>query len=580
MHLLRLSPSLQRVLLLPYIALVLGLSLVIGVFSYRSGSQSVEEVARHLLAETVQRIGISVQQQLGTAALVLGAAMPEGVPLPADLRGEQRSLIERFWTAASLNRDLNNYVYYGSRDGLAFGLLRRAAGEAELRIKWDPADHRRLYRLAGPRAAPVANGVEPTLFDPRLRPWYVQAAQARGDTWTPVYIDFGTHDLVLTRARGLRSADGSLQGVVATDVSLHQLNNLVHSLDISPHGLAFIVEPDGKLVASSKGANLIVDRHIGPQRFNAKDDPDPLVRETYKQLVRRLNAGDSALPGGTFHFDSAMGQAMHVAYSWVRDDAGLAWLTVVAVPSSDFMGDLGRNVLHTVLVALLAVVVAILLGVYIGTWILADIARLSSAAKRIGQGQFDVPLHIGRRDEIGQLAAALENMQAELGTDRLTGLSNRTALEGHLQRVILSPPAAVEFALLFIDLNGFKAINDTYGHEVGDLVLVEVAGRLRDTVRSSDLVARLGGDEFVIVLWRTGNAAQVAQVRDKLERHLGAPLATLREHVGERQVRVGAAVGVAIYPQDGDSIEGLLKHADKGMYRDKQRHKAYAQESS
>lgn len=75
-------------------------------------------------------------------------------------------------------------------------------------------------------------------------------------------------------------------------------------------------------------------------------------------------------------------------------------------------------------------------------------------------------------------------------------------------------------------------------------------------------------------------AAQVAQVRDKLERHLGAPLATLREHVGERQVRVGAAVGVAIYPQDGDSIEGLLKHADKGMYRDKQRHKAYAQESS
>lgn len=71
MHLLRLSPSLQRVLLLPYIALVLGLSLVIGVFSYRSGSQSVEEVARHLLTETVQRIGISVQQQLGTAALRL-----------------------------------------------------------------------------------------------------------------------------------------------------------------------------------------------------------------------------------------------------------------------------------------------------------------------------------------------------------------------------------------------------------------------------------------------------------------------------------------------------------------------------
>ncbi|MCY1279419.1 putative signaling protein [compost metagenome] len=126
------------------------------------------------------------------------------------------------------------------------------------------------------------------------------------------------------------------------------------------------------------------------------------------------------------------------------------------------------------------------------------------------------------------------------------------------------------FALLFIDLNRFKAINDTYGHDAGDLALVEAAQRLREAVRLGDLVARLGGDEFVIVLWRTSSSEAVRQVCNKLIARLSRPLTSLAHIAGEREISVGAAVGVAIYPRDGTDADSLLKRADLNMYQEKQ----------
>ncbi|MHC8286506.1 diguanylate cyclase domain-containing protein [Pseudomonas sp. XS1P51] len=575
MPLLHLSSSLQRVLLLPYIFLVLVLSLVIGLFSYQSGSQTVEVVSQHLVQEIGERISLTVHQHLSSAAVVLDAAFPENMPAPANIRENQQPLIERFWVATSLS-DLNHFVYYGNRQGLSFGLLRLTPEEVELRIKPGPSEHRRIYRLSGMFGKPELSKVEESNFAPRERPWYGATMLTSKDVWTPVYIDFVTRDLVLTRAHSVLSQSGEREGVVATDVFLSMLNTFVRRLDISPNGLAFIIEPDGMLIASSRGTNVISDRYIGPQRLNAKDDPEPLVRDTYEQLRKRLLAGGPVQQAGTFRFESSTGETVHAAFNWIKDDAGLAWLTVVAVPRNDFMGDLTDNVIRTVLVALFAVIIAVLVGLYIGNWILGDITRLSIAASKIGRGQLDVKVRINRRDEIGQLARALENMQIELGTDRLTGLSNRTSLMRRMTLAILQRQQGTEvgpgqgFTLLFIDLNRFKAINDIYGHEAGDQALIEVAERLRESVRQGDLVARLGGDEFVIILWRTASREVVEQIRGKLEQLLGAPLTRLAHLAGSREVIVGAAIGVALYPENGEDAESLLKYADQRMYHDKQ----------
>ena len=166
------------------------------------------------------------------------------------------------------------------------------------------------------------------------------------------------------------------------------------------------------------------------------------------------------------------------------------------------------------------------------------------------------------RDRTQQFLARIEELAH---TDPLTGLPNRRRLADQVQTAIWSARAGADtLALLFVDLDGFKAVNDSFGHAAGDELLQEVARTLRGRLRRSDLLARLGGDEFLVAL--TGldpatAASEAQRVADELAEAVGAPV-SLRDGV----VRVGASVGVAVYPADGEEFEELLHSADLGMY--------------
>ena len=122
------------------------------------------------------------------------------------------------------------------------------------------------------------------------------------------------------------------------------------------------------------------------------------------------------------------------------------------------------------------------------------------------------------------------------------------------------------FSLIYLDLNAFKPINDTYGHEAGDVVLQVVAKRLLNCVRTSDSVARLGGDEFAILLPGCGSAVDVERLVGRIRQAVGAPIG-----FGDLSLRVGASIGVAHYRNDGHSREDMMQEADARMYEDKQR---------
>lgn len=146
--------------------------------------------------------------------------------------------------------------------------------------------------------------------------------------------------------------------------------------------------------------------------------------------------------------------------------------------------------------------------------------------------------------------------------DRLTGLANRSFFLSMLDHTLsLSQRNGTLSSLLYIDLDGFKAANDTFGHDVGDLVLKETAEVLKANVRRSDFVARLGGDEFVCILSEVGNAQDSGEVASQIIRALH-----LMNNVGGKNVRIGASIGISTYPNDSMSAEGLIKCADTAMY--------------
>lgn len=155
-------------------------------------------------------------------------------------------------------------------------------------------------------------------------------------------------------------------------------------------------------------------------------------------------------------------------------------------------------------------------------------------------------------------------------SDHLTGLPNRSSFERRVEEAIQRARAESQrLALIFIDLNGFKLINDTYGHDAGDQVLVALGRRMTRSLRANDTVARIGGDEFVALLNDIGDRAAAERVVAKVRSALSDPVAILASDDNSAIVPVSASIGLAVYPDDGQDYLSLLRAADGAMYHNK-----------
>ncbi|TXR58033.1 putative bifunctional diguanylate cyclase/phosphodiesterase [Quadrisphaera setariae] len=166
---------------------------------------------------------------------------------------------------------------------------------------------------------------------------------------------------------------------------------------------------------------------------------------------------------------------------------------------------------------------------------------------------------------LGEMAGLSRSLEHQATHDPLTGLANRASSGTRLAEALTAARGARRsLGLLFVDLDGFKAVNDTHGHRAGDEVLRTVAGRLRSCVRSGDVVGRLGGDEFVVVLVDVADESELLACAQRVVDHLGAPLSA-----GGQQVALGASVGVAFTADGSTAPEVLLHEADTAAYRAK-----------
>ena len=235
---------------------------------------------------------------------------------------------------------------------------------------------------------------------------------------------------------------------------------------------------------------------------------------------------------------------------------------------------LNVNLLLLSALALFAIAVGF---VFFQRTVLTPLSQLTSAMKAVAKGEGHARLpnvnSIEARDLVEAFAHMRRNVherQIELRHqtlhDALTGLPNRVLLKDRLQQAILGGEREINanFCLLMIDLDRFKEINDTLGHQAGDLVLCEIGKRLTKLLRKSDTVARLGGDEFAILLpeTRLRQAQEIAQV---IAESIEQPIL-----YNERDLLLGASIGLALYPEHGRDVDTLLKRADVAMYVAKQ----------
>jgi diguanylate cyclase (GGDEF)-like protein len=150
-------------------------------------------------------------------------------------------------------------------------------------------------------------------------------------------------------------------------------------------------------------------------------------------------------------------------------------------------------------------------------------------------------------------------------TDALTGLANRRGLNTALNAALSGCSQHQMVGVFLLDLNGFKQVNDSFGHEIGDELLVAVGRRLQSKLHPDDLVARLGGDEFVVMCGKLRHAQQAEDLAQRLHDAFEAPF-PVRDHL----CKVGLTIGHALAPHDGRDAAGLIKRADAAMYRGKQ----------
>jgi diguanylate cyclase (GGDEF)-like protein len=267
---------------------------------------------------------------------------------------------------------------------------------------------------------------------------------------------------------------------------------------------------------------------------------------------------------------------------------------IAVLPETDLLAGSFRLAIIIASITLLTILLTTAaLYLALNHFIIRPVQKLQELSREVGRGHLDIKNTLKSNDEIGELATAFEDMAGNLRRsdeqirfiayhDNLTGLPNRAMFGEYLNRVLADARRHdKEFALLFLDIDDFKRVNDTLGHHAGDLLLQEVTERLSHCLRQADYVARidnvsvpdeilarLGGDEFVILVPDISGSHAPSKLANRLLAILAEPFS-----IAGHEFYIGASIGITLFPTDGEDAETLTKNADIAMYHAKEQGK-------
>ncbi len=251
-------------------------------------------------------------------------------------------------------------------------------------------------------------------YDPRKRPWYIAAVNARKPVWSEVYLDFASGLPTITASEPVYDNAGALLGVCAIDVVLLQdLRNFLANLSISKAGKAFIIDRKGNVLSSSGQEPLTVGTGESTKLVLAKDSEEPRIRETSKYLEQQFGGFEQIdRPRQLDYFSDNQRQLVQV--SPLNDGRGIDWLIVVVVPEKEFMGRIYENAQNTTILVIGALVVAIGVGIVTTRVIVRPLLRLSHASQEVAKGNLNQKVYTSSIGEIATLADSFNSMTGQL----------------------------------------------------------------------------------------------------------------------------------------------------------------------
>jgi diguanylate cyclase (GGDEF)-like protein len=364
---------------------------------------------------------------------------------------------------------------------------------------------------------------------------------------------------------------------IIASAPLHDLGNMLIGVIV----FEISADPFFSMLQDTTGMGNTGETLIGKRINDSVMFLNPLRHDPDAALKVVKTSRSSALPlvraasGDTGSGISTDYRGTEVVAAW-RYIPSLDWGIVTKIDSAEAFA--AARELRTDM--LTAGAIALSLGVFISLGLANSMTRpireLKLGAEQLGKGNLDHRVTVSSGDEIGSLSKTFNHMAANLkeitesrdqirhqaNHDPLTGLPNRLLLEDRLEQALFEAKREHEIlAVMFLDLDGFKLVNDTYGHDVGDFLLKQVAFRLLKSVRQRDTVARLGGDEFVIILHKISDIANIPFIATKFLNAFSEDFL-----IDGHTIHIGTSIGISLYPRDGDTPDLLMQLSDEAMY--------------
>ncbi len=387
----------------PVILTALAVSLT-AWFAVRSGDDTVDDMSQFLARAVALRIDTKVRQFMAVPPLVnrLDADALELGRLDLSREDSWQPFFARKLRAFPSAV----YNFIGLPDGEFYGARHNAKGEIEIvHAGKSTGGHSTYYALEpGDRAGEVVNVFKN--FDPRTRPWYKSAVEAGKAVWSPIYRHFVIKDMCITASLPVYGKDGKLLGVIAVDYVLSQISAFLRSLSIGRTGWACIVDPEGFIVATSLDEPTYVEEDGKVRRLTLEDSWDARLRA---QAAGQKYTGDDS----DFSFTTKAGRVMAVSTS-LKDEFGLGWRLVVAVPVRDFTGPVERAFWYMAALCLAAVLLTVLASFSTAKWIVRPLERIRASAGALAKGRFRARIPENRKDELGDLSRVFNDMAGQL----------------------------------------------------------------------------------------------------------------------------------------------------------------------